>query len=232
MYRVHFPTRPSEWLAWIAGIVVLRMIFPDSGSRYRRFRRGNRLENSLWMGVAAVDTFSTVTRGSQQKEDPSNPESISFRTKMFGVVNSLLALEKKDAAWKLQALVEGSKKYFLSTQAAFARQDAAQLKVLMHSHLFARWKSATDSGAVPFVGGSYSVERVDIVHFVDRPGEEHDRFTARIEAGRTLATAELPGSPLSLHQKRVEFWTFARERRAWRLFDIESQEQYDARVRT
>jgi hypothetical protein len=232
MYRVQFPTRPSEWLAWIAGIVVLRMIFPDSGSRYRRFRSGNCLENSLWWGVAATDTISSVVRGSQNKEDPRNPESISFRTKMFGVVNSLLALEKKDAAWKLQALVEGSKKYFLTTQAAFQRQDVAQLKVLMHSQLFARWKSATEAGANPFSGGSYSVERVDVVHFVDRPGEEHDRFTSRIEAARTLTTAELPDSPLSLQQKRVEFWTFARERRAWRLLDIESQEQFDARLRT
>jgi predicted lipid-binding transport protein (Tim44 family) len=208
------------------------MIFPDSGSRYRRFRRGNRLENSLWMGVAAVDTFSTITRGSTQNEDPSNPESISFRTKMFGVVNSLLALEKKDAAWKLNALVEGSKKYFLTTQAAFARQDAAQLKVLMHSQFWARWKSATDSGSVPFEGGSFVVERVDIVHFVDRPGEEHDRFTTRLEVTRNLSTAALPGSPLSLHQKCVEFWTFARERRAWRLFNIESQDQFDARMRS
>lgn len=229
MYRIHFPTRPAEWLAWIAGIVVIRMIFPDSGSRYRRFRHGRGITNSLWFGVAAVDTLSAISRGSQQKDDPKDPESISFRTKMFGIVNSLLALEKKDAAWKLNALVEGSKKYFLTTQEAFARKDVAQLKVLMHSQLFARWKSATDAGAVPFAGESYGVERVDIVHFVDRPGEEHDRFTARIEATRALSTAGLPGSPLSLHQKNVEFWTFARERRAWRLYAIESQDQFDAR---
>lgn len=161
---------------------------------------------------------------------PHQPESIDFRTRVFKIINRLNILSKKDKAWKVEALIEGSKKYFVAVKNALERRDETRLKLLMHSELFSQWLVASKAGSHVLASGKCRLERVDIVDFLDRPGEEFDRFTVRLESTRVLSSVSIPGSAMSLSQKNVEYWTFARERRMWRLYKIDSEESFVSRA--
>jgi|GEM_PF-7029740 len=226
-YHFELPTTTTGWIAWLAAIVFIAVVFPRPHRRYSSFRDGNFDSNSMFHLFGLPQMMVGARR---PQEDPNDPKSVSFRTKVFGVMASLQVRETKDASWKVSALIEGSRKFFVAVKDAMARGDLPRLECLMHSELYKIYKYAVSNGALPPVGGSFNLERVDIVHFEDQPGEEYDRFTVRIEATRAQNLATTPGTSMSVNRNVVEYWTFARERRAWRLYRMESADHYETRV--
>jgi predicted lipid-binding transport protein (Tim44 family) len=159
----------------------------------------------------------------------------------------LNTLSQDDPAWKEADLEAHTRQTFLQIQAAWCKQDLAQLESLLHPQLFPEWKAQIElmqSNGERNVMENLRILQVRLVEAQNYRDKEEDIYTACIEARATDytigANGEIVSSNTGSRRKKAnkekseegfrEFWTYERHDEKWLLLRIDQSEDWKESV--
>ena len=155
----------------------------------------------------------------------------------------LNTLAQSDPVWKDYELEQFACDSFLKIEAAWCKQDLAELESLLRPELFSQWKTQIEmmqSNGERNVMENLTITEVRLVEAQSYRDKEKDIFTACIDASATDYTVDASGNIASSNsgsrrkqankQKSqepfMEFWTFERHGDSWLLLKVDQAKDW------
>jgi len=155
------------------------------------------------------------------------------------VEKALNYIEKHDPVWRKEHLQRTVRRTFLEVQRAWSERDREALRRYLTSELYAEWEgllNRMEEAGQRNVIRDIEIRGIMLIDIRDYTDDTMDRFTARIsyravkytvnESGEWVEPAwaeNLDPNPGKEKKEFLEFWTFQRTGKDWKLAAVEQE---------